>query len=481
VGSEMCIRDRSIFGAKGTSVEETPITPNPVAKKESKSDKEIGAKVAGRLSGLKGLGKKNFQLSSLNIAKTPRLENITQEEVNQAKTKFEKDYGVNFELVNGLINNYSWGRVTESGNILLSDSAPLGTSHHEEFHLVSQHILSSDELDDLYKEARIKYGNKSDYELEETLAEGFRMYANGYRGFAGKIAYYFNKLLSAVKSLIGIKDTPINQLYSDILGGKYYGKPIYKGTVRNNEALNYDEKQKVLGDITKSVISLIRDNAYDGDVNEFVQFIDDSFFREKLLKVNIEESDVADSDEDIKELVAKNANLINFYFNVAANDYINDLESNNPLMYSKLANTYDENSILQDSKIYFNRLLKTNIEEEITEEEQAATADVRKKGDAEVDFFTGNLTKLRLLIVNESDGTEYGSLNPSTFMSMIYNHIRDNSENISTFEQFKTNLEYIAKNEKISNRYGQEYVDGLSNIMTMLDFDKELTLSLIHI
>lgn len=543
----------SIFGAKGTSVEESPITPNPVSKKESKSDEEIGAKVAGRLSGLKGLGKKSvssniesgdilevysidtdkptasyiitkegnqykmadvsnpsdklplkeqllfenlakddktmgkwrikgkvnvnkdFQLSSLSIAKTPRLENITQEEVNQAKTKFENDYGVNFELVNGLINNYSWGRITESGNILLSDSAPLGTSYHEEFHLVSQHILSSDELDDLYKEARIKYGNKSDYELEETLAEGFRMYANGYKGFAGKIAYYFNKLLSAVKSLVGIKDTPINQLYSDILAGKYYGKPIYKGTVRNNEALNYDEKQKVLGDITKSVISLIRDNAYDGDVNEFVQFIDDSFFREKLLKVNIEESDVADSDEDIKELVTKNANLINFYFNVAANDYINDLESNNPLMYSKLANTYDENSILQDSKIYFNRLLKTNIEEEITEEEQAATADVRKKGDAEVDFFTGNLTKLRLLIVNESDGTEYGSLNPSTFMSMIYNHIRDNSENISTFEQFKANLEYIAKNEKISNKYGQEYVNGLSNIMTMLDFDKELT------
>ena len=465
----------SIFGAKGTSVEESPVTPNPVTKVEPSTDEKAGAKVAGRLSGLKGLGKKNFQLSSLKIANTPRLENITQEEVNEAKSKFENDYGVNFELVNGLINNYSWGRVTEAGDVLLSDSAPLGTSYHEEFHLVSQHILSSDELNDLYKEARSKYGNKSDYELEETLAEGFRMYANGYRGFAGKIAYYFNKLLSAVKSLIGIKDTPINQLYSDILGGKYYGKPIYKGTVRNNEALNYDEKQKVLGDITKSVISLIRDNAYDGDVNEFVQFIDDSFFREKLLKVNIEESDVADSDEDIKELVAKNANLINFYFNVAANDYINDLESNNPLMYSKLANTYDENSILQDSKIYFNRLLKTNIEEEITEEEQAATADVRKKGDAEVDFFTGNLTKLRLLIVNESDGTEYGSLNPSTFMSMIYNHIRDNSENISTFEQFKAGLEYIAKNEKIKNKYGREYIDGLSNIMTMLDFDKGLT------
>jgi hypothetical protein len=466
----------SIFGAKGTSIEESPITPNPVTKVEPSTDKKAGAKVAGRLSGLKGLGKqKDFQLSSLKIAKTPRLENITQEEVNEARIKFEKNYGVNFELVNGLINNYSWGRVTEAGNVLLSDSAPLGTSYHEEFHLVSQHILSSDELDDLYKEARVRYGDKSDYELEETLAEGFRMFANGYKGFTGKIAYYFNKLLNTMKALVGIKDTPINQLYKDILFGKYYGKPIYKGTVRNNEALNYDEKQKVLGDITKSVISLIRDNAYDGDVNEFVQFIDDSFFREKLLKVNIEESDVADSDEDIKELVAKNANLINFYFNVAANDYINDLESNNPLMYSKLANTYDENSILQDSKIYFNRLLKTNIEEEITEEEQAATADVRKKGDAEVDFFTGNLTKLRLLIVNESDGTEYGSLNPASFMSMIYNHIRDNSENISTFEQFKAGLDYIVKNEKIKNRYGQEYIDGLSNIMTMLDFDKKLT------
>lgn len=416
----------------------------------------------------------DFAPISLDIANTPRLENITQEEVNEAKAKFENDYGVNFELVNGLINDYSWGRVTEAGNVLLSDTAPLGTSYHEEFHLVSQHILSSDELDDLYKEARTKYGDKSDYELEETLAEGYRMFANGYRGFTGKIAYYFNKLLNAMKALVGIKDTPINQLYKDILFGKYYGKPIYKGTVRNNEALNYDEKQMVLSHITKGVINLIKNHAYANDENSFIQFIDDSFYREKLIKYELKEDDVIG--DRAKKLIARNPNLINFYFNNSILTYVNHLQSK-PLLLGKLGATYGKNEaqLLQDAKSYFNILLKTNIEEEITEEEQASTADVRKKGDAEVDFFTGNLTKLRLLIVNESDGTEYGSLNPSTFMSMIYNHIRDNNENISTFEQFKAGLDYIVKNEKIKNKYGREYIDGLSNIMTMLDFDKELT------
>jgi hypothetical protein len=463
-------------GLPGGDVEEssTPATSNPFIKTESSDVIDGGFGLGTVLPGLGSKINKDFAPISLEIAQTERLENITQEEVNEARTKFEKNYGVNFELVNGLINSYSWGRVTEAGDVLLSDVAPLGTSHHEEFHLVSQHILSPDELDDLYKDARNKYGDKSDYELEETLAEGYRMFANGYRGFTGKIAYYFNKLLNAMKALVGIKDTPINQLYKDILFGKYYGKPVYKGTVKNNAQLNYDEKQMILSHITKGVINLIKNHAYANDENSFIQFIDDSFYREKLIKYELTEDDVIG--ERAKKLIARNPNLINFYFNNSILTYVNHLQGN-PLLLTKLGATYGKNEaqLLQDAKSYFNTLLKTNIEEEITEEEQAATADVRKKGDAEVDFFTGNLTKLRLLIINQSDGTEYGSLNPATFMSMIYNHIRDNSENISTFEQFKANLEYITKNEKISNKYGQEYVDGLSNIMNMLDFDKPLT------
>lgn len=468
----------SIFGAKGTSIEETPITPNPVtnveAEKESSDVIDGGFGLGAILPGLGSKINKDFAPISLEIAQTERLENITQEEVNEARTKFEKNYGVNFELVNGLINSYSWGRVTEAGDVLLSDTAPLGTSYHEEFHLVSQHILSPDELDDLYKEARIRYGDKSDYELEETLAEGFRMYARGYKGFIGKIAYYFNKLLNSIKSLLGIKDTPINQLYKDILFGNYYGKPIYKGTVKNNAQLNYDEKQMILSHITKGVINLIKNHAYANDENSFIQFIDDSFYREKLIKYELTEDDVIG--ERAKKLIARNPNLINFYFNNSILTYVNHLQGN-PLLLTKLGATYGKNEaqLLQDAKSYFNTLLKTNIEEEITEEEQAATADVRKKGDAEVDFFTGNLTKLRLLIINQSDGTEYGSLNPAIFMSMIYNHIRDNNENISTFEQFKAGLKHIANNEKITNKYGQAYIDGLSNIMTMLDFNKDLT------
>jgi len=463
-------------GLPGGDVEEssTPATSNPFIKTESSDVIDGGFGLGTVLPGLGSKINKDFAPISLEIAQTERLENITQEEVNEARTKFEKNYGVNFELVNGLINSYSWGRVTEAGDVLLSDVAPLGTSHHEEFHLVSQHILSPDELDDLYKDARNKYGDKSDYELEETLSEGYRMFANGYRGFTGKIAYYFNKLLNAMKALVGIKDTPINQLYKDILFGKYYGKPVYKGTVKNNAQLNYDEKQMILSHITKGVINLIKNHAYANDENSFIQFIDDSFYREKLIKYELTEDDVIG--ERAKKLIARNPNLINFYFNNSILTYVNHLQGN-PLLLTKLGATYGKNEaqLLQDAKSYFNTLLKTNIEEEITEEEQAATADVRKKGDAEVDFFTGNLTKLRLLIINQSDGTEYGSLNPATFMSMIYNHIRDNSENISTFEQFKANLEYITKNEKISNKYGQEYVDGLSNIMNMLDFDKPLT------
>lgn len=461
-----------------SSAEVSPVTPNPVTniepEKESSDVIDGGFGLGAILPGLGSKINKDFAPISLEIAQTERLENITKEELEEAKNKFENNYGVSFELVNGLINSYSWGRVTEAGDVLLSDTAPLGTSYHEEFHLVSQHILSKNELDEIYKEARLRYGDKSDYELEETLAEGFRMYARGYKGFTGKIAYYFNKLLNSIKSLLGIKDTPINQLYKDILFGKYYGKPVYKGTVRNNEQLNYDEKQMILSHITKGVINLIKNHAYANDENSFIQFIDDSFYREKLIKYELTEDDVIG--ERAKKLIARNPNLINFYFNNSILTYVNHLQSN-PLLLTKLGATYGKNEaqLLQDAKSHFNTLLKTNIEEEIDEEEASTTNDARKKGDAETDFFTSSLTKLRLLIVNESDGTEFGHLNPATFVSMIYNHIRDANEDISDYNSFKNNLISLLSNKKIESKYGKEYTNGLRNIIQLLDMDKPLS------
>ena len=441
-------------------------TTNPIAS-------SIGSKINNAKSKF-GKGK-NFEAKSLKVAGTNKLRGITKAELESARTRFEQNYGVKFDLVNGLINGFSWGRVTEAGDVLLSNKSPVGSDYHEEYHLVAEHILEPDELQELNIDARNKYGDKvTDYEIQEKLAEGFRMYALGYRGFTGKIAYYFNKLLNTLKSLVGIKDTPINQLYSDILAGKYYNKPIYKGVSRNSESLNYDEKQMILGHITKTVIELVKVEGLEGNRERFIQFVDDSFYREQMLNETLNPDDF-DNDVELQEMIRSNNNTMNLFFNWATSGYTEHIEANEPLLASRLFTTYDNfDDLIKDVKGYFNNLLKTNIDEEITEEEQAATADIRKKGDAETDFFNSSLTKLRLLIVNESDGTVFGHLNPATFIGMIYNHIRDLNTDISTYENFQAGLRALLDNPKLSSRYGKEYIEGLRNIIKMLNIGETL-------
>jgi len=416
-----------------------------------------------------------FNKQSLEIAGTARLRDMTTSELEAARDKFENKYGVNFELVNGLINGRAWGMVTKAGEVFISDTAPLGTDYHEEFHLVSQHMLTKSELNDLYAEARNRYGNLNDYELEELLAEGFRMYALGYNGFVGKIAYYFNKLINGIKLLLGIKGTPIEQLYSDILYGKYYAKPVYEGTVRNSQVLSYDEKQEISSHITKFVLHTIKTAGLDNDKKRFIEFINDSYYREKMINEVLNPEDFND-DPDLKQLIIdNNSNAVASYFAVAVHTYMEHLEKTNPFLATKAYNTFKYSEILSFAKAYFNNVLKTNIEEEIDEEEASTTNDIRKKGDAETDFFTSSLTKLRLLIVNESDGTEFGHLNPATFMSMIYNHIRDANEDISDYNSFKNNLISLLSNKNLADRYGKEYTNGLRNIIRLLDMDKPLS------
>ena len=62
------------------------------------------------------------------------------------------------------------------GIITLSDIAANGTLYHEAFHAVFDTSLTEEEKASLLDEARKMYGNKSNRELEEDLAEGFREY-----------------------------------------------------------------------------------------------------------------------------------------------------------------------------------------------------------------------------------------------------------------------------------------------------------------
>lgn len=63
-----------------------------------------------------------------------------------------------------------------NNSIILSDVANRGVAYHEAFHAVSRMYLTPDARQELYKEARKRWGKQSDNELEEIIAEEFRDY-----------------------------------------------------------------------------------------------------------------------------------------------------------------------------------------------------------------------------------------------------------------------------------------------------------------
>ena len=114
-------------------------------------------------------------------------------------------------VVNGLIKvaksgAYAWGQFN-NGIITLSDIAAEGTTYHEAFHAVYQLLLDNKEKEAILAEARQLYGNKSDAELEEDMAEGFREYvmSRDNRGLGKKILDFFKDLLAKVTNWNSMK------------------------------------------------------------------------------------------------------------------------------------------------------------------------------------------------------------------------------------------------------------------------------------
>lgn len=141
---------------------------------------------------------------------------------------------VNNTLAYGLFHN---------GLVTLSNQAASGTVYHEAFHVVSQGILSDRERNLIYKEAKKKFGDLTNKELEESLAEDFRTWMqNGAiddRSLGQKILDFFKRILS----LINIGPSLLS-LYVKIDKGYYSSRniisspsnlPIYKDTTSISE------------------------------------------------------------------------------------------------------------------------------------------------------------------------------------------------------------------------------------------------------
>ena len=107
-------------------------------------------------------------------------------------------------VVEGLIQVHengpvAWGMFSD-GIVTLSDLAAKGTTYHEAFHVVFNLMTDPEQRKALFKEAREIFGEKSEDELEEDMAEAFREYVmtKEERSLGQKIIDFFKNLFAKV-------------------------------------------------------------------------------------------------------------------------------------------------------------------------------------------------------------------------------------------------------------------------------------------
>lgn len=130
------------------------------------------------------------------------------------------------KVVKGLIQvsengPVAWGMFS-NGIMVLSDIAAEGTTYHEAFHVVFNLILTLQEREALFEEARSLYGNKSELDLEEDMAEGFREYVSSQdsRSLGRKVLDFFKNLFAKITNWKYMKPS-LTAYYQMINQGKY--------------------------------------------------------------------------------------------------------------------------------------------------------------------------------------------------------------------------------------------------------------------
>ena len=139
----------------------------------------------------------------------------------------------------------AWG-IYQKGVITLSDIAAEGTLYHEAFHLILDTLTTPEEKAQLFAEARQKWGNKSDNDLEELLAEEFRMYV----AIREDNKSLGQRILNFFKSLLGMMDSNIHT-HSNMY--KFF-EMVNKGKLSNRQ-LNKSTSKTMLRETTKPGVS----------------------------------------------------------------------------------------------------------------------------------------------------------------------------------------------------------------------------------
>lgn len=145
----------------------------------------------------------------------------------------------------------------KNGIITISENASRGTLYHEAFHYVTQSLLSENELSNLYNQAKTKYGNLENIELEENMAEDFREYMQQEEGFTGIFIKTWRKLKNFINTIFNNQNT-IDKLFYDISKGNYSNR-VSKEDNYNREVRQYHNDKLMYGRLNEEQKNYIQE------------------------------------------------------------------------------------------------------------------------------------------------------------------------------------------------------------------------------
>lgn len=209
----------------------------------------------------------------LDLGELRRVDDMSRETWNQEKelTWLKKvlpqlSDQARLRIVKGLIQiankgTEAWGAY-QNGIITLSDVAAEGTVYHEAFHAVFDLLLNEEEKKLLLDEAREKWGNLSDYDLKEELAEAFREYmaAREDRGLGRRILDFFKELFDKVTNFKFMKPS-MTAYFQMVNQGRYIKETLGESTQEEPEFRHWKDVYK------KGII--IADYPMNSDINQY--------------------------------------------------------------------------------------------------------------------------------------------------------------------------------------------------------------------
>lgn len=138
----------------------------------------------------------------------------------------------------------AWGKFSD-GIITLSNIAAEGTTYHEAFHVVFNLLTNSTKRQELFEEAKAKFGDLNDSELEERMAEDFREYVmtRDNKNITNRILDFFKQLLAKITNWGRLRPALI-EYYRNINEGYYSTEHIVLESSKSTQNLSFDNVQQ---------------------------------------------------------------------------------------------------------------------------------------------------------------------------------------------------------------------------------------------